>query len=53
MRVALVSHCDFDGNSAFHVLAVARELKSPVELANESPDALPEKRTRALAGETT
>lgn len=33
--------------------AVARELKSSVELANESQDQLPEKRTRALAGETT
>jgi len=32
---------------------VARELKSPVELANESQEALPEQRTRALAGETT
>jgi len=32
---------------------VARELKSPVELANESREELPEKRTRGLLGETT
>lgn len=33
--------------------AVARELKSPVELASESREELPEKRTRQLTGETT
>ena len=34
--------------------AVARELRSPVEIANQSDEVLPEgQRTRALAGETT